>query len=1460
MKNHILLLNRRAQSSGIALVLVLSVLVLIIILIVGLLTRATSERTASNAYAATVTARQLSETAINLVQGQITAATTQGGNVTWASQPGMIRTFGTTPDGTTGRSMMQLAYKLYSATNLVQDTITITNGNLAEDLPPADWAANPGIWSDLNEPITVKIGGNDQPIYPILDPKAGPKLTPTDTNLGVEGFVTRGLGEKLPVRWLYVLKDGSLKPGVASGTTVNVAGATAANPITGRIAFWADDDTSKVNINTAGIGKAEPTNTTAPTLNGGTPELYWDVPRFMTFFDRNLLANAQPAKNEFTRYPGHPAWTTLSTVFPALTMEEVLKKNYLPRYQWGGTEGGKKRASAAITLANPSNRLFATVDEFIYDATRTPITYTPSGTPGGTPVAYLPSDLQKLRFFLTANSRAPETNLFNLPKIAIWPVADISLGETYRTAYDRLIAFASSLKGRTGGSQAAEPYFFQRKNAYSLTDDFAQDPPKASPGSQRNLQLYTYLQEMTRRPIPGFGGNFVGKYTAPERDQILTSITDYIRCTNLFDDNLEADRQFTKGKKARPSPPMRFFEQPPGHGQVMPLRHPNGTQGFGRFYSLSEFAIQFICNADSSGEFTNPNPAVTPGPTNLPKAFPGDLTAQVNNDAKIMSNIATGPFRNNTLNGVKLTRDTAGNTYQKRVEAMIHLELFCPALGSRAMVGDTQIRVKGLDAFQLNGSPMGFPADGFVKIRGNSVNVWGGRADGGYPGIRYALMPNDVPLPGPLGDTTGLEKKLKRAPARGFMPKDSDWNGDMNSADYNSYPFLSIPLTVTLPQGTSGTMAFTGGKVTVEIYGNSNSPADEQNLIQTISIDVPIGTFPAPNVVSLGTMTLNGSIAGFWTNPNFWWTFSRDGATPGINGSNDAGPYPHTANVRNPTPGRWTNGRLAGFNPNSQLFTFNSPYTTKGLFGPTTPSGTVPFGGALFRGGPQKAWYGDTVNDGFPFGVLYPVPLALGGPVVTFPGRLSPVSYVVNYCPQGFDVVRSLLPKHGDYRLIAGRQTVPETEFVPHPDWNNLTKMFACNLWENAPLERLPTFPNDPTTPIGSVKLKAAPGIGYVTGVVYGESGQGGVVAPDMPSNYLGSIAPASEKPSLTGDFDNGLPLYQDGPYINKPDEGNASYTLQLEEGTIPYFDTTSSASQGAVLFSPNRIMPSAGMFGSLSTGIQRLRPWQTLLLRPQADHPNAITPPDHLLLDLFWMPVVEPYAISDPFSTAGKVNMNSQLMPFTWIERTTALRAVLKGERMTVVANTEGINYKTPDVDGTPNMPRPTTPKTYRQSLFIDNTTNTTKDDTLQNFHARFATGDIFRSPTEICTLPMVPVGSTLSAMGTYWNDKRLTGDESRERIYTTLLPRLTTKSNSFTVHVRAQALQKLTTTAPGTWVEGKDVVRGEYRGSTAIERYLDPNDESIPNYPTNVSAMTDTPLDRFYKWRQLQTVDFNY
>ena len=39
-------------------------------------------------------------------------------------------------------------------------------------------------------------------------------------------------------------------------------------------------------------------------------------------------------------------------------------------------------------------------------------------------------------------------------------------------------------------------------------------------------------------------------------------------------------------------------------------------------------------------------------------------------------------------------------------------------------------------------------------------------------------------------------------------------------------------------------------------------------------------------------------------------------------------------------------------------------------------------------------------------------------------------------------------------------------------------------------------------------------------------------------------------------------------------------------------------------------------------------------------------------------MPTIEPYAISGCMTTAGKINLNDQIAPFTWLHRNTALHA----------------------------------------------------------------------------------------------------------------------------------------------------------------------------------------------------------
>jgi hypothetical protein len=202
--------------------------------------------------------------------------------------------------------------------------------------------------------------------------------------------------------------------------------------------------------------------------------------------------------------------------------------------------------------------------------------------------------------------------------------------------------------------------------------------------------------------------------------------------------------------------------------------------------------------------------------------------------------------------------------------------------------------------------------------------------------------------------------------------------------------------------------------------------------------------------------------------------------------------------------------------------------------------------------------------------------------------------------------------------------------------------------------------------------------------------------------------------------------------------------------------------------------------------------------------------------------------------------------MPFTYIERSTALRAVFQSEKLGVISNSDLGAYKSGS--GTADI---------RQEIDVNAASNVSKPDTeietLNQFAQKFKKGDLFKSASEICDLHIVPTGETVAGMPDFWNRAQLTGDNLRERIYTTLYPRLTTRSNTYTVHYRVQTLKEVptgrTTAAQwATWDESKDKVLSECRGSTVIERYIDPNQ----------SALTDDYLDAAYHFRVVSTQRF--
>jgi uncharacterized protein (TIGR02600 family) len=1306
---------------GAALVVVLVMLLLLTVLVVGFFRRASVERASSSAYFENNRNSLFADQAVNIVQTQIDHASTRPATA-WASQPGMVRTF--RQDGS-----LDHAYKLYSDKDMVTETFSLQDATDALQ----DWKSSPALFVDLNAPVNG--------VYPIVNPSAEEVI---------EGFEitnapspTAEQPAPLPVRWLYVLEDGSvIAPSGGSGSTAEFTGGDApdsSNPIVGRIAFWTDDETCKLNINTASHGA------------------FWDLPRAFSQEEYERMARFQPAAREFQRYPGHPASTSLEPVFGHLfggpaNLDEAAFADFVlqltPRVQEGGSRRGTQSPTAAVTLDN--HRLYNAVDELLFDPAREPRLVTTGQTLSA-------EEVERSRFFLTARSNAPEVNLFNLPRMAIWP---INSGTKAPSVIDRLVAFCSTIGGK--------PYYFQRENPYSATADMT-----AFGG--RNTELYNYINRLLAAPPPSFGSmSLVDKYTAPEVRQIVTEIFDYIRSSNLYSTAFGAT-PYTDGTglsylprtdvPANPYPPR---ESGSGVGQVVPLKI-GDTKGFGRIPMISRAVFQLFVSgarmpvvdsggdpiADSDGpkenEFIPGRQGVTEtGAYKTPKLTdePPENSATLYARWKRFLD-GRSPY---TGDG-----EYHGETAQLLTSGIVYFDTFDPMYGYSTPRYNFDIRVSFSGPWTLNSQPLDFPASSTLHVRrdharaynargDNMSNIWHGRQLGG-PLLPQWVMQNYSSLRGNPPDT-----------------QDRMWNNALQ------YPLVSERLAIHPPitlinsgsgvanadrefpnysevQAAMGNVTFSGGSMTVEVMVNGE-------VVQTYAFEFPGFTKPVPGYgvpeLSLTTIPLRKQMPVSFDFRHRW----------------QAEPRLH------------------------RLLDDTEPYQYPDL-------------------------------------------------------RLV----------QGRDVAVSLVPKLGDKRLLAAKSSLSMNDFQPHEFYAGSSRAAV-------------DFRDDPVNTTLS-RNRGTVASSRLLDVPYGRN-----ALPDIPSHLAPGVQQALNL-AFPPDFDNGTYHIPDDAYVNRADEGSAKDAVSAGSTDIRetawYSDNANTSEEtfkairdNESFYSPNRQLPSAAMFGSLPTGVVRNRPWQTLLFRPDpGSHPGMSNPPDYTLLDLFWMPVVEPYAISEPFSTNGKVNMNYQIVPFGgYLTRSTAMRGVLKSEEMLVLENSHARNAgHSPSYDEykrAANSASATHLSTIRFRKKID------AAETLKGFQEVFAGDRIFRSETEICSLPLIPEGAAYSANfeTTYWNSRRLTGDNSRERPYADLLPRLTTRSNTFTVHFIVQSLKKTPGTSADTWVENKDRVTAEFRGSRTIERYIDPNispSDPIPDYASSANPLQEKTLDQFYRWRVIRHQEFN-
>jgi len=1620
-------LFRGATSSkdkqGVALVTVLTVMALTTILVLTFFSLATSEHRASSTYSQGLQAQQVAEQAVNMVIAQIREATTIGTTNAWASQPGAIRNWDDTGTET-------FAYKLYS-----DDQMKVTDwADFQNDfIQMGAWDQMPNHYVDLNEPV---IRG-EKVYYPIVHPLAStvpnwPKPIGGDSN-GVEGFsynvtpqrslpdgafgtkaagISQAQGHvAMPATWIYQLADGTLgvlAPGGVSDpdaesqfTPISGIGQPGENNrIVARFAFWADDETTKLNVNTHAGGLA------------------WDVPRAGGELDMSM-GRCQPAQKEWQRYPGHPATTHLIPALAPGVLDIVNDRdamemlfNIVPRVVPGGSESGTRlidtrnddpETGEANGLIPDVEPLFPSVDDLVMRSDRSQHQFPDAQ---GNPIqgTELSEYLERAKFFLTVTSRAPETNMFNQPRVAIWPIhnADYSNKTDYNkylTAFDRLIHYCSSM-GKAPGATGypRNEYIFKRENEDSPTHDYV--------NILRNQEIYGYLADLMDRDIPGYGASLSSKYPDPGYRQILTEIFDYIRSTNLHDDSIFKE-DFEKAYVRENTSDHATYTNPrsktnkvvgmKGHGQVVPIQipppsgaatAPADTKGFGRFYSLGGVQVQVISCAEpgdgpipanmgatsyggsrdiapSSIENWEGNPEdvvfknfppipadfrplqslVNPRQQEVYLALEPEWLAELRLsspslyqaafsenhwnwqlaylDLAYYSGIMGDPninrpgdpetlkFQRNALSPTQfqtyvanavpylpgsLRRNTnpfsAGATRLKGTEQLVQaallFNLFTPSIGWSSINPDMEIEVERENgsSFIFSGhvpgelengflpipAPVHFigfensPRDKWIFATNRTDTAWGGRRYGGTMPYEF-LLSGDGRVNNRVSEALGIRPTPnnghqfnKHGGRSRYTWLDRGYNlipdalrnikvaGDADEiAQSYRYDLITPPFKILGAvsaagdnQGTGfspGLVDFSGGRLTFRFYhggekseesapkGGANSlGVDGGELVQEIEVDVPDFNFQ------------NGAGAErrpLMFDPAYRVDFIRD----------NGGRYNEFNTLAKDSFSFLERNNL-GLDPGNPRVTNQSRISIG-------DSGDSPY--AVGRFGQ-----------------------------ISVHARPSPFSIT--------DIIQSVEIEHGDARLIAGKLSIPEGEgFKPHRNYYG----------ESNPS----TMAHSVTNAVGDDYSGAKIERDYL-------------IIPDLPGPggpYNGNRMPLpfgvlkSEEVQLYGDFDNGAGLMIDGPYINKPDEGNTnslktkfqreqteSWEERRDYGEFPYFSREwKHESGGPAYFSPNRLVSGPGMFGSLPTGLMENppQPWRTILFRPsqstgsqpgQLPHPgagrdvnpSAVDPPDHMIMDLFWMPIVEPYAISEPLSTGGKVNINTEIMPYLHVNRDTAIRGVFRSEFMVCIPNQWHRDYKHNHGRGRGYhwRDRPTGGELQGKRL----RTAILEDDTLQQFQDRFNLGrSMFKSATEITEIHLIPqeisvrlgypgvggIGTYVPSEdqmddGSYWQDHALVGDNSREKPYTNIHNRITTKSNTFKVHYRAQVLKQSRRDdgAYDMWRPLFDSVQAEYRGSSIVERYVDPNLEAIPDFPND----RNRGLDEFYTYRVINPKRF--
>ncbi|HSJ03925.1 MAG TPA: hypothetical protein VK956_15790 [Verrucomicrobium sp.] len=201
------------HPAGSALVITVIILALITIMVLGYANLVRNETVASGAHLDRSGAQAYAQMGVDMVTGVLRHHTADTGKV-WASQPGAVLV---PVENATGSALIRLGRRLPLHSGLPSAA--------ALALDPADPLA----------PVNLNVQTfNDQApaTHVITDQRTDP------ANPG-SPIAT------MPLRWVYVRADGTLDDSETPSLT------NSTNPLVGRFAWWADDEGTKININTA---------------------------------------------------------------------------------------------------------------------------------------------------------------------------------------------------------------------------------------------------------------------------------------------------------------------------------------------------------------------------------------------------------------------------------------------------------------------------------------------------------------------------------------------------------------------------------------------------------------------------------------------------------------------------------------------------------------------------------------------------------------------------------------------------------------------------------------------------------------------------------------------------------------------------------------------------------------------------------------------------------------------------------------------------------------------------------------------------------------------------------------------------------------------------------------------------------------------------------------------------------